>query len=154
MQGQSISTIDSHFSFGTNTINFGILITLAERSLAAKDNPSFPNLIYYFNALTEAYELFLPLLPQEIIEDFEKNQAKFNKIYYEVLDRKIPASMRTIGLLQFLLKNMRFIVIGYMQNSFKYFYRMSSRQPRGLKNLDHLIENNIFNFRKKPDNGV
>lgn len=140
----TISTIDSHFSFGTNSINFGILLGIAERSMAAKDRPDLPNLMAYYNAITEMEEVFLSLLPKDVIDDFEKKSSRFLEMYHAVADGTAKVNLRNMNVMLFILKDMRYIVTNFMQTNYRYFYRVSTRPKAGLNNLDHLITNNIF----------
>ena len=142
--GRYMESIDSHFSLGQNIINFRLMSELATRSITAKDDPSFPNLKAYFNALTEVHECFNFVLPFDRLKDFEKKSNNFTEIYYGVIDGKIPMTERTANKMLFILKNMRFIITNSLQNLFSYFYRMSKRTKRGLNNLDFLLDENIF----------
>jgi hypothetical protein len=137
-------SIDSHFSLGQNMINFRIINEVANRSIAAKDDPTFPNLKSYYNAITEVYECFFFIFPKDRLRDFEKKSAQFNALYEAVLDGKAPMTYRTSAKMLFILKNMRYIVTSTLQHLFSYFYRMSTRQKRGLNNLDFMLEENIF----------
>lgn len=139
-----LQSIDSHFSFGQNIMNFKMAMILSERSLTAKDDPSFPNLKSYYNALMEFYESFFFIMPKPRVDDFESKAKRFQAMYIEVLDGKLPISERTSLKMLSLLKNMRFILSSTMQTMFSYFYRMSQRTPKGLNNLDYLMEENIF----------
>ena len=43
----------------------------------------------------------------------------------------------------------RCLINGYLQKNYKYFFRMTERQQRGLKNLTEMFEHNIFVTQQK-----
>lgn len=144
MENNKYQTIESHFSLGQNTINFLVFRTLSDRSLTARDRPTLNNLRLYHNSLMELFENFRSVLDKDSIDDFYEKSMLFDSLMYAMMDGKLAPTLRNVDRMLFILSNMRYILTTFLQRNFKYFYRMTTRQPKGLNNLDHLIENNIF----------
>lgn len=139
--------IDSHFSLGQNVTLFMLNNEMVQLSRRAHDYPSIENIQVYYNSVYEIFLEFMSLLSDQVIENFNTQNTEYFALYVNIMEGKETPTMSKFLTLLLKVDYMRQILFVFLQKNYKYFYRLSERQVKGLKTLDNFMENNIFGGR-------
>lgn len=143
------STIESHSSYLNNKRLQIILAKIDDTGSLAKRTKHLHHIEQYYNEVEQLYINIASVLVESILKDINKIRAGYEKVKHLI---ETDEQYRTIRSLEFLLRCAREFnikVVGGLQNM-EYFFRVGSRQKKGLKNIT-FFDNSIFGEKNNED---
>lgn len=126
---------------------FGRIDSLA---LAASSSLSFSTVNAYYNTIEQVYINVASVLKNATIDKIEGLRRKYRKISEIIMDTPKARTIRSLDLLFKIARNYN-SEICYGLQEFDYFFRVSSRQPKGLGQIE-FFDQSIFGAQSEGKN--
>lgn len=136
--------IESHNSYLTNKGMAGWFVLIDSLGFSAANTMQFDKIMAYYNSIEQLYlSKAINILPDNSITEIEKIRKFYSKITSLIETNPSIRSRKTIQILLDVTKKYNFLLSNGLQEK-EFFFRLSSRQAKGLKNV-HFLTNSIFN---------
>jgi len=141
------STIESHGSYLTNQRMTLLFAEIDRLALQSANSLSFPTINAYYNAVEQVYLNVTTILGNT--DEIEKTREKYNRVMNLINSHPKAQTRNAVDLMLKITKQFNHQVVKGLQ-ALDYFFRVGSRQQKGLKNIKFFDESI---FGGKSDNG-
>lgn len=151
MQGKN--TIESHSSYLTNRSVVGWFTLIDYLGFSAANTLQFDKILSYYNSVEQLYlGKAISVLPDDTRAEIEKIRIAFVRIVDALESNPKIRTRKALKIILDLVKKYNFLLSSGLQDR-EFFFRMASRQTKGLKNI-HFMTNSIFNTGGDKDGGT
>ena len=150
-------TMDSHSSFVNNKRLQMLFMQADSLGQAASNSLHYSAIQAYWNIIERIYTMnFRSILITEDDQAKHTGDKLVNEYYKKIEEIEEDPTKRTIKTLReilFVVKKLEMLVMMQIQLRFQYFFRFSSRQMKGLENVE-MYDENIFSTKKGQKNEI
>ena len=150
--GEHVS-IDSHSSMLNNKRLIGLLMLVDQTAIVASNSLCFGAVKEYYNATEQAYINACQVCdPSLLKDDIEPVRKKYCMLLNLIESNPAYRTKKALELLLSYVKDFNYHLITGLQDM-NYFFRTSSKMPKGLKHIGFLAGNGIFTTRREKTEG-
>lgn len=140
-------TIESHSSYLNNKRITVLLFGIDQLALQASSSMHIKSIQAYYNAVEQLYLNVASILSD--VEDIEDTRNKYRLLLQAVESDERFRTAKVLRLMLQLTRQFNFKMTTGLQDR-EFFFRMGSRQAKGLKNIK-FFDQSIFGSRGKKD---